>query len=150
MVVGFEDPYLYGGDNIQSIKAMAGLYAQHLLASYGDAEYKLIGASFGSIVAAEMACYLTAHHKHVDYVGILDGMVVRPKFIEDDALFKIMSQYDYHDIEARLKQNNNNHFEKFLAIRQSRMMLLEKSCGCLTAISQGCALPSRRIIKFLL
>lgn len=55
-----------------SVEETAAAYVQHLLARYPEGPYRLVGYSFGGVVAHEMACLLQESGHRVEFVGLFD------------------------------------------------------------------------------
>ena len=124
-VIGIQDPFIFGNDTIDSVEDLAQYYVDTLLKSYGEFdEYILCGASFGSIVAANMGVILQKYNYNMPYLGIFDGWANAPKYIHEETVFNLMSQYEYSRTENELKSLGVPNYDLYLQLRRLRFSQL--------------------------
>lgn len=125
-IIGLQDPYWFGIENIDSIEMLANLYMHEILKNYSDYEsYFICGSSFGSIVAVELAFLLKERNKIISWLGILDGWVIIPKFIHEKYIFSLMAHYDFEKSKSELNSLPANDLNKYLALRRDRLSQLQ-------------------------
>ena len=152
-VWGISDPALLNLSNDETLADLARTYARELMKILPKTkQFILCGASFGSIVAAEIACILEQQFdRTVGYLGFFDGWAMLPSHIRNNNVFELISKYEFVKHNHQLKNLGVNDAERYIALRSRRLeqmqqhtIRLPKECPIelYKAIHQEFPLPS--------
>ena len=106
-IYAFQDPSIEAERSLfSSIEEMAKFYLEHIQKIQVQGPYYLCGASFGSLVATEIAYLLEQKNEIVEFIGIIDGWGTHGQTDFDSAYVRAIIQM--HNPVC----DDNFHFEK--------------------------------------
>jgi thioesterase domain-containing protein len=106
---GQEMSLLGTGERTPSVTELAQTYLSLIRRTQPDGPYRLIGMSFGGIVAYEVAQQLLAAGEQVEVLGMLDSVLPEPRLAKMQRLFRLSSSELIAELSERVQGRLRAH-----------------------------------------
>ena len=122
-IYAFQDPSIEAEKSLfQNIEEMAAFYLNHIQKIQKKGPYYLCGASFGSLVVAEIAYLLEQQKEIVKFIGIIDGWGTHGQTDFDTNYVREIINLHHSDHQENLQFDKQFLWEALLRQRLNMML----------------------------